>query len=410
MSYNCKKMVIDELKDGMRNVEIEVRVIRKWKTFNSFDNKDSSLKGLELLFMDEKVPKNLVKRMDQNTIEGKMYHLSKFTVEPNTFNDKATSAKLRLDIGYTTNAVEALNLPIPMYGFKFTPIGDIINEHVDGSTYLGEVQISTVNQATKFHMNLDVPEVKEFLTKRISTGEEGSSSMVVQTSFATKDILGSGTLKSLYEIKNCDKPGFYVTIATLIDVESKYSWFYDSCKLCRSKAILGKDGLWYCKSRSTRPSAKPCIAKEKGQKESIPRYVFQVKFFVQGGINVFSEFMIFDSIIEKMINKSAAEIISKQKQNGEEGDMPSEFAILLDHEYVAKLKVSDEYNIEKNSMCYTIYDLNKDANICVSWKEKYAVLQDCASENDELTLSISSKNTPIKRTWSELSDAQDGVN
>ncbi|KAK9714656.1 hypothetical protein RND81_06G110000 [Saponaria officinalis] len=252
--------------------------------------------------------------------------------------------------------------------------------------------------------------------------------MVVQTSSATKDILASGTLKSLYEIKNCDKPGFYVTIATLIDVESKHSWYYDSCKLCRSKAILAEDGLWYCKSRSTRPNAKPCIAKEKGQKESIPR--FQVKFFVQGGIDVFAEFMIFDSIIEKMINKSATEIISKQKQNGEEGDMPSEFAILLDHEYVAKLKVSDEYNIEKNSMCYTIYDLNKDSNICTSWKEKYAVLQgknkventsnienslsasfnqNCTSENNELTLSISTKNTPTKRTWSELSDSQDGV-
>ncbi|KAL9235735.1 hypothetical protein vseg_010474 [Gypsophila vaccaria] len=140
MSFNNKPVMISDLKIGMRNVELGVRLIRKWPIYKDF--KEERLKGLEMLLIDEKstiiqasVPLQLFKRLDQAMSEGKMYNIARFYVTPNLDpHDKATTATYKIDLGYSTHVTEALNLPIPMYGFKFTPLEDIINEHVDEST------------------------------------------------------------------------------------------------------------------------------------------------------------------------------------------------------------------------------------------------------------------------------------
>ncbi|KAK9733233.1 hypothetical protein RND81_04G053600 [Saponaria officinalis] len=161
MTFNNKSVMIADLQKGMRNVELGVRVIRKWKTYN--DIRENWQKGLELLLMDENstiiqasIPKTLSKRFDQAIVEGKMYNFSKFIVEPNICDDdKATTADLKLDIGYSTNVIEALNLPIPMYGFRFTPFEDIINQHVDESTYIGKIGTHSVKNYTWTKIELE---------------------------------------------------------------------------------------------------------------------------------------------------------------------------------------------------------------------------------------------------------------
>ncbi|KAL9242141.1 hypothetical protein vseg_016171 [Gypsophila vaccaria] len=172
MSFNYKKTAVSELQIGNRNVEVGVRVLKKWRTF--YDLKEKWIRGLEMLLMDEKstiiqasVPKQLLTRFDQSIIEGKMYNISRFVVTPNSNPDhKATTANIKIDIGYSTIVTEALNLHIPKYGFKFTPIEDIVNEHVNENTYIDVIaelaQCNPTKQSQKgnFWTTIDIEDLQ----------------------------------------------------------------------------------------------------------------------------------------------------------------------------------------------------------------------------------------------------------
>ncbi|XP_074279040.1 uncharacterized protein LOC141604008 [Silene latifolia] len=215
--------------------------------------------------------------------------------------------------------------------------------------FQGQVRVQTSRYAAKIHINPDILEV-DALKRRLMEGNDRVASRLTQITDADTDILSGDNIVSIKEIKKCKNAGDYVTLASIDDLDTTIGWYYDSCKICRTKCQLRVDNRWYCKKAD-------CEGCTEGLKTNVPRY--QVRYHVVGPLNDCAIFTLFENHIGTLVKMSASELLAAQ----EKPKIPEELAIFIGKRYVFKVRVKQDYNIDQKSRSYTVNSMSDDPEV-----------------------------------------------
>ncbi|XP_074314297.1 uncharacterized protein LOC141649508 [Silene latifolia] len=226
---------------------------------------------------------------------------------------------------------------------------------VKRSVYEGEVSITSTWGATKILVNPDMNEVNIF------PDDDEPVFGAPETTGHHPPILASANIKTLSEISNLTKGGAYVTMAKIIKLDtSGNSWYYYSCKECRSKVKQGEDRLWYCDKEKVNNN---CTMKGLDVPSAIPR--FQVMFFVTYEAPDLVEFIISDDVMADLLGKTAQAILDEDEIYTVVP--PPYFRPLLDRTFVAKIRVTQLFNIEQKSNSFGMISLCDDPRTIAKW-------------------------------------------
>ncbi|XP_074296724.1 replication protein A 70 kDa DNA-binding subunit B-like [Silene latifolia] len=92
-------------------------------------------------------------------------------------------------------------------------------------------------------IDAEIPEVRDFI-KRMGSGCRTSVTLTHLSSHSTQlrgELLEPNTRRTIDEIRESQEEGYYVTLATVKGFDTKYKWFIESCKTCKS------NGSWMTK-------------------------------------------------------------------------------------------------------------------------------------------------------------------
>ncbi|KAK9668503.1 hypothetical protein RND81_13G065100 [Saponaria officinalis] len=363
-------LTISQLTVGVRLTQMNVRVIHKW---TRPDLKEKGKIGsIELLLLDAEneviqatIAKQLVSYFGPKFTVGEVYTIRNLTVDSNIGLDKATSNPCRLKFLFSSKVQVINDTSIPLHDYRFADFEDILNGKVATTHYIGQWRVQTTFNVTVFHVNPDIPEVKQF-EQSFSTPSASNSLQVIDIpDDDDHNVLTTENIKSICDIKQHEKKGLYYTLATVVDVDCNASWYYDSCKICWAKAVKNDNGRWIC-TRDGRDG------KISGLSSSIPR--FQVKFVVSDASKEEADFVVFDSQITQFISHSASDLLAKLEKDGEMESIPRELEAFVDKTFVFKINIHEKFNICQGSNSYTVYSMSDDAELADKWHAKYTQL------------------------------------
>ncbi|XP_074291066.1 uncharacterized protein LOC141617825 [Silene latifolia] len=344
------------------------------------ETKPNDVQGAELILIDQNgdtiqasINKRLTRLFLEHLNEGSTYKIRRFSISSNRVGlDMATYHPCKIWFEYSTRVVPIPNAEIPLcthafYTFNEVVIGampgrlyieieqEFINKQkptlvmlfLKRSVYEGEVSITTTWGATKILVNPNMNEVNVFnnclpllnCTISLTSFPDGDESVFGAPGTAAyhPPILASANIKTLTEITNLTRGGAYVTMAKILELDtSGNSWYYYSCKECRSKVKQGEDGLW-----------------------------FQVKFFVTYEAPDLLEFIIWDDVMAELLGKTARAILDEDEIYTIVP--PPDFRPLLERTFVAKIRVNQLFNIEQKSNSYEVISLYDDPRKIAKW-------------------------------------------
>ncbi|PWA50288.1 replication protein A 70 kDa DNA-binding subunit B [Artemisia annua] len=219
--------------------------------------------------------------------------------------------------------------------------------------------------ATRLLINSDIPEIKEFrhklmledyekkIASRISFNSEKYNSTYID------DILHCFPFRFIQDVRDSEKPGHAVVLATIVCLETDNSWFYFSCSECDmnvtylndanelesiiSYGIPRKDDMW-CRICKTKPQI------------VIPRFKVSVRVIDRSGS---TSFIIFDREISRTINSSARELLEIQEQAVDVHSFPPALQQLVGSKFAFKVDISHS-NIEKELYAYNVAKMTND--------------------------------------------------
>ncbi|KAK9676693.1 hypothetical protein RND81_11G093900 [Saponaria officinalis] len=139
----------------------------------------------------------------------------------------------------------------------------IVIQCVEAKKYEGQWRVQTTFNATVFHVNPDIPEVKQFEPSFSTPSASNSLQVIDIPNDDEHDVFTTENIKSICDIKQHEKKGLYYTLAKVVDVDGNAGWYYDSCKICWAKTVKNDNGRWIC----TRDG---CDGKIYGLSSSIP--------------------------------------------------------------------------------------------------------------------------------------------
>ncbi|XP_074298281.1 uncharacterized protein LOC141629128 [Silene latifolia] len=323
--------IFEIVQSTARTEQITVRVMHLWLKKSETD--PTELDGVELILVDQNgdiiqatIKKKLVKLFLELLNEGDTYKIRKFGITSNKLGyDMSTYHSCKIWFEYSTRVVPVTIADIPLW----------------------KVSITTTWGASKVVVNSDMNAVHEFNNSFLAAEVEQNLLGVPENAAHHPPILASANIKTLEEIQNLTKGGSYVTMATFVELDtSGISWFYNSCKECRSKVHQKDDGLWYCDKE--RPNKNPCTLKgdgELGTQSAIPR--FQVKFLVTYVNAKLCEFIIWYDAMTELLGKTAQQILDEDEIFNLAP--PLDFRPLVEKDFIVKISVNQECNIEQKS-------------------------------------------------------------
>ncbi|XP_074315730.1 uncharacterized protein LOC141651941 [Silene latifolia] len=254
--------------------------------------------------------------------------------------------------------------------------------------FQGQVRVQTSRYAAKIHINPDIPEVNA-LKRRLMEGNDQVTSRITQITDEDTDILSGDNIASIKEIKKCKKAGDYVTLASIYDLDTTIGWYYDSCKICRTKCQLRVDNHWYC----NKVDCEGCM---EGLKTNFPRY------HVVDPLNDCAIFTLFENLTGTLVKVSASELLVAQ----EKPKTPEELAIFIGKRYVFKVHVKQDYNIDQKSRSYSVISMSDDPEVMKNWEKKDQALHIISSEAEaghtDCQLNDVQDHTPLKRRVSRM--------
>uniref|UniRef100_A0A7N2M120 Uncharacterized protein n=1 Tax=Quercus lobata TaxID=97700 RepID=A0A7N2M120_QUELO len=213
--------------------------------------------------------------------------------------------------------------------------------------FKGKLNLNTTS-ATKVYVNLDITEVFE-LIDRYKVVEDEYDNVVRSIPARDKKPKSESelilqTTMSLAEIKALEwvegvKERFFTCYADIVNIETEFGWNYISCQLCKRKVKQQNNMFWCnsCNSESQFP---------------MPSYKLQIQVKDHTGT---ASFVLFDKDAEKIIQKTAMELSSK---NQEPNKVPQEIQSLLGKSYTFQIKV-DDYNVKEGWKVYTVTSVFK---------------------------------------------------
>ncbi|XP_074277182.1 uncharacterized protein LOC141600826 [Silene latifolia] len=390
---------------------ITVRVIRMW--LRTSDKNPTVVQGVEFILADQNgyaiqasIKKNLVKLFLELLNEGDTYKIRKFNNSSNRLGyDMATFHPCKIWFEYSTKVIPVTIPDIPLsvhtfYTFREFAIGamlDKLNQQLCCTVFGEYVKQMTKTEETfknknkptlvllyikRFVYNVLCPKqlikFQRILTSFPAAEVEQNLFGVPENAAHHPPILASANIKSLDEIQNMTQGGSYVTMVTFVELAtSGVSWFYNSCTECRLKVQNKDDGLWYCDK--DRPNKPPCSLKGIGTKSAIPR--FQVKFFVTYENTNLCEFIIWDDAMTELLGKTAQQILDEDEIFNLVP--PPDFRPLLERDFIVKIRVTKDFNIEQKSTSYGVICLCDDPKTISKWKNIHAASKEKLREMNE---------------------------
>ncbi|XP_061346297.1 uncharacterized protein LOC133291954 [Gastrolobium bilobum] len=245
--------------------------------------------------------------------------------------------------------------------------------------FRGKIGIANTKYTTKILFDSNIPEIVEF-KKRLSGDLMESSQMLTQLSSPSSysyenDFLKDTERKFLTDIKNCIDATTCITYGTVKSIESKYNWWYRSCKKCPYSVCEDFD-KWYCKN---------C---QKHWNEYTPKFSVQVRVIDNTDS---SSFVLFDRDCLSLLGVSAAELREQHFKRGADLEhYPEELNVLKDRSmlFQVNVKISNlnsysepKYHVAKDD---SVFDSPSDDNIMSigSGKAVDVQSQTCDSTDD----------------------------
>ncbi|KAK9755455.1 hypothetical protein RND81_01G026500 [Saponaria officinalis] len=327
-------LTINQLDQGVRLTQMNVRVIHKWTRPDIKDKTKTD--AIELLLVDTEnnivqatIRRQLISFFASKMVVGKTYNIRNLTVGNNTGLDRATPNPCRIRFEFSSKVQETSDTSIPVHGYWFAKFEDIINGIIPTTHYIVELPVMIFEQPNP-----------------------NQSKIIMMQCVETKKFEGQWRIQTTYNASafqiNPDIPeaGFYYTHAKIVDLDCTAGWYYDSCKLCWAKITKNDKGRWKC----TRDG---CDGNSSGLATRVPR--FQVKFLVSDLMDDEAEFVIFDSQITQFIKHTAAELLAKLEKDGDQDSIPRELEAFIDKwSFVFKIEIHNKYNVCNRSHSYTV--------------------------------------------------------
>ncbi|KAK9690208.1 hypothetical protein RND81_09G111900 [Saponaria officinalis] len=154
------RLTINQLQQGVRLTQMNVRVIHRWTRPNLQDK--SKIEAIELLLLDAEneiiqatIWKQLISYFSSKLAVGSVYNIRNLTVQKNTGLDKATPNSCRLKFEFSSKVCATTDTTIPLNGYRFVKFEEIINGRVPTTHYIDVVgklyEIGPIVETTKGH-------------------------------------------------------------------------------------------------------------------------------------------------------------------------------------------------------------------------------------------------------------------
>ncbi|XP_061370271.1 uncharacterized protein LOC133312993 [Gastrolobium bilobum] len=373
---------VKDLNPTKEEWRIKVRVVRCWKV-PSFNQKDFD-DNVDMVLVEERggrihaTTKGTL-QVQKKIREGDAYFIKKFGVGLNMGNFRPTRHEYCLSFNLRTDMKSIVDATIPERGFDLAEFDVIEKESSDSPYLIGDgigvlcyslsIKILYIGRKAETHVICCVDvigllsgigEVREHVisgrnTKmvvveldnlRLSGDLMQSSQMLTQLSSQSSysyenDFLKDTERKFLTDIKNCIDATTCITYGTVKSIESKYNWWYKSCKKC-PYSVCEDFEKWYCKN---------C---QKHWNEYTPKVVDNTDS---------ASFVLFDRDCLSLLGVSAAELRKQHFKRGAD----------LEH-YLEELNV-----LKDRSMLFKVNV--KISNLNSYSEPKYHVAKVCISES-----------------------------
>ncbi|XP_074291778.1 uncharacterized protein LOC141618578 [Silene latifolia] len=239
-----------------------------------------------------------------------------------------------------------------MYGFSFYESGDIVvNESLNRNVIDVVGSLSGQEKSSKLQEVTPPLRIIKLENIELMEGNARVSSRITRITDEDTYTLSTENILGIKEIKKYKKADDYVTLASIDDLDTSIRWYYDSCKICRSKCQLRVDNRWYCKKAE-------CEGCTEGLKTNVPRY--QVRYDVLGPFNDCAIFTLFENHIGTLVKVSALEALLAAQNKPR---IPEELAVFIGKRYVFKVRVKQDYNIDQKSRSYTVISMSDDPEV-----------------------------------------------
>ncbi|KAL6509389.1 hypothetical protein OROGR_022699 [Orobanche gracilis] len=215
------------------------------------------------------------------------------------------------------------------------------------TTYLAKSRVATVKYATKIFVNADFPEVEDFYAKKRDKGSVSFSRSITHLSNDTKsnsnwDWFNGDRHRNLAELRSMKEPGFYTVKVYASTIDVKSTWYYNACGSCNTKVNLDVNLGDICSNSKCNMAITKIV----------PRYVTGTSIF-----------LMFQDVVMQLINKTAEDLLDSLKREGYEECFPDEFDAIIKREYLCKVKVHQEFNINQNKNEYSVDKITSDEDM-----------------------------------------------
>ncbi|XP_061358384.1 replication protein A 70 kDa DNA-binding subunit E-like, partial [Gastrolobium bilobum] len=251
--------------------------------------------------------------------------------------------------------------------------------------FRGKVGITNTKYTTRIVMDSKLNEIVEFKKRLSIDGVESSTRMTqlsTQSSYSFEnDFLKETEKKSISDVKLCVEVTTCITYGTIKAIESKYNWWYKSCKKCPF-SVYEDFEKWYCKN---------C---QKHWEDYYPRFSVQVRVVDNTDS---ASFILFDRDCVSLLGMSAAELRELHFKRGADLDQfPNELNVLNEKSMLFKINVKQK---DLNTNSEPKYQVSK---ICISEDIISAFIKSLIDPNDEANFDNARENEVVS---SELEKA-----
>ncbi|KAL6564365.1 hypothetical protein OROMI_015815 [Orobanche minor] len=203
----------------------------------------------EKIKIQASVPRAQIGKISQIMKEGFLYGLQNYTVGQNVDDFLCTSHPYRLGFHRYTTVKPCPRLEIPRYGFQFVAF-EKINE---GAMDL-KLSVDVIGQMIGASELVDISKRSGGNTKRQTIHLRDAHMLS-----ATMSPMKSLSRIEKFELVGIDKPSKWVVVATIDRLQSRFGWYYNSCRKCLTKAeeIGGNIRCRKCKNTNIVPSRRP---------------------------------------------------------------------------------------------------------------------------------------------------------
>ncbi|XP_074293544.1 uncharacterized protein LOC141620620 [Silene latifolia] len=407
-------------KETARTEQLVVRVMKLW--YRKSETNPKEVKGVELILIDENgdtiqasINQRLTRLFLEHLNEGSTYKIRRFSVSSNRVGlDMATIHPCKIWFEYSTRVVPISNVDIPLSTYAFYTFNEVVFgampnrlyidvierlEHVypirdsngkrrrtivlgnnlnqnlccslfgdyvqqiseieqefinkpkptlgmlfvKRSVYEGEVSITLTWGVTKILVNPDMNEVNVFNNSFPNDDEPVFGAP--ETAGYHPPILASAKIKTLTKISNLTKGGAYVTMAKIIELDTS--------------------------------SNNPDLV----------------------------EFVIWDDVMVDLLGKTAQAILDEDEMYSVVP--PPDFRPLLDRTFVAKIRVTDLYNIEQKSNSFGVISLCEDPRTIAKWDAMNNARKEQVREIVESEPVLNSQEITPQKGVVEMAEASD---